>query len=81
MLAQTIIRSCHVLRRRCGPEPEAAPMLIGCRWEAPLPKLGKVRTNKELGMPSQSTNSFAKFGKPFFSRVASKSIMKTGSSG
>ena len=56
-------------------------MLIGCRWEAPLPKLGKVRTNKELGMPSQSTNSFAKFGKPFFSRVASKSIMKTGSSG
>jgi hypothetical protein len=54
---------------------------MGSKWEAPLPKLGKVRINKELGMPSQSTNSFAKFGKPFFSRMASKSITKTGSPG
>ena len=48
---------------------------MGNRCEAPLPKFGKAKLNKELGMPSQSTNSFAKFENQFLSMVASNSIV------
>lgn len=67
--------SCNVLRRRCGPEPVATAAVTGNKCEALLPKLGKVKLNKEPGLPSQSTNFCTKFEKPFFSMMASKSIV------